>query len=93
MYNFCVIILVVLLFILHIVLVGFQEILYHIYSMIFRAMEGYKGENQSSTVVNKVKQIAKQIGICVMKDFVFSARLFYGSEEYGNTTLCDNRMG
>jgi hypothetical protein len=76
MYIFCVIFLVVLLFILHIVLVGFQEILYHIHSMIFRAMAGYKGDNQSSTLVNKVKQIAKQIGIWVMKDFVFSARLF-----------------
>jgi len=57
----------VLTFILDIVLVGFQELSYHIPSMICKVMEAYEGEHLSNTLVYEFEHITMKGGICVIK--------------------------
>jgi hypothetical protein len=66
-YNFCVISLVVLIFILDIVLVGFLEISSHIPSMTCKVMEVYEGEHLFHILVYEFEHITKKGGMCVIK--------------------------
>jgi hypothetical protein len=54
----------VLTFILHIVLVGFLEISYHIPSVICKVIEVYDGEHVSNILVDRFKHLTKNAGMC-----------------------------
>jgi hypothetical protein len=80
-YNVCVISLVVLIFILDIVLVGFLEISSHILSMTCKVMEAYEGEHLSHIPVYKFEHITKKGRICVIKvSFSQGPGWFHGSK-------------
>jgi hypothetical protein len=65
MHNLCVIFLVMLIFILDIVLVGFLEISYHIPCVTCKVIDTYEGEHQSNIIVYEFEHIRQKGGMCV----------------------------
>ena len=92
-HNICVIFLVMLTFILDIVLVGFQEILYHIPWITCKVMEAYEDEHLLNNSVYEFQHMTKSGRIYMIKVSFSQPGCFHGSKVWWNTTDHHNRMG